>query len=321
MLLSALFALRALAADPAPADPVVARVQSVEIHASEFQAAAKKAKPADGKALSAEERRAVLDGLVDEKLIWLEAKKSETTLANPVVQKALVKAYLTDVVYQSVAEPTEAELRAFFDANPAPYVSPAAVRGSRILVRVGGKVDAAAARAKADTLRASVVANPRATFAAVAKKSSQDENRNDGGDLGLVVRSDKKLDPTVVKTLFSTRPGTVSAVFMTREGANIVWVVRKREPAAKTFEQAQPDVLKRWKAAKMVEARTASVARLEKASRVKVDEAALAAVVLPVARTRPAAAGATAKPGGKGAAPAAPAEPEEVEPEGDEDDE
>ena len=281
MLLSFLFALHAFAADAPPDDPVVAKVQSAEIHASEFAAAARKVRPADGKALTADERRAVLDTLVDEKLIWLEARKNETTLANPTVQKALVKAYLSDVVYESVGEPTEEQLRAFYDADPKLYTTAVAVRGSRILVRVSAKVTAAAARKQAEALHAAVKANPKKTFAATAKKSSQDENKAEGGDLGLVTKSDKKVDPAVLKSLFTTKVGTVSPVFVTREGANIVWVSGKRAPAQKTFEQAHADVVKRWKVTRMAEARTQKVAKLEKASRVKVDEEALAAVKVP----------------------------------------
>lgn len=327
MLLSLLLTLQAAAAEPAAGDPVVARVQGFEIHASEFAAAAKKVKPADGKTLTTDERHAVLDGLVDEKLIWLEARKNDTALANPAVQKALVKAYLSDVTAVSVGEPTDEELRAFYDANPNLYTTPAAVRGSRILVRVSAKVTAAQAKAKAETLLAAVKAAPKRTFAATAKKSSGDENRADGGDMGLVTKTDKKVDATVRKMLFTTKVGTVSKVFTTREGANIVWVSGKRAATQKTFEQAHADVLKRWKAAKLVEARAEKVAKLEKASKVKIEETALAAVPLPVAKV--AKAKAKAAPA-KAAAPAAGAaatsppddadEPEEIEDDEDESD-
>lgn len=327
MLLSLLLTLQAAAAEPAAGDPVVARVQGFEIHASEFAAAAKKVKPADGKTLTTDERHAVLDGLVDEKLIWLEARKNDTALANPAVQKALVKAYLSDVTAVSVGEPTDEELRAFYDANPNLYTTPAAVRGSRILVRVSAKVTAAQAKAKAETLLAAVKAAPKRTFAATAKKSSGDENRADGGDMGLVTKTDKKVDATVRKMLYTTKVGTVSKVFTTREGANIVWVSGKRAATQKTFEQAHADVLKRWKAAKLVEARAEKVAKLEKASKVKIEETALAAVPLPVAKV--AKAKAKAAPA-KAAAPAAGAaatsppddadEPEEIEDDEDESD-
>ncbi len=328
MLLSLLLTLQAVAAEPAADDPVVARVQGFEIHASEFAAAAKKVKPADGKTLTADERHAVLDGLVDEKLIWLEARKNDTALANPAVQKALVKAYLSDVTAASVREPTEQELRAFYDANPNLYTTPAAVRGSRILVRVSAKVTAAQAKAKAETLLAAVKAAPKRTFAATAKKSSGDENRADGGDMGLVTKTDKKVDATVRKMLFTTKVGTVSKVFTTREGANIVWVSGKRAATQKTFEQANADVLKRWKAAKLVEARAEKVAKLEKASKVKIEETALAAVPLPVAKgaakAKAKAAPAKAAAPAAGAAAAAPAddadEPEEIEDDEDESD-
>ena len=289
------------AAFAADSDPVVARVQGSEIHASEFAAAAKKAKPADGVALTPDERRVVLDGLVDERLLALEAQKSQETLNNPLVRKALVRAYLEEEVYEEIKEPTDAVLQKFYEQNPGLYATAETARASRMLVRVGPKVTPAAAKAAADKLYAAVAKDPKRTFAATAKKASGDENRDQGGDMGFVTRADKKLDKTVLKTVFFTKVATVSKVFMTREGANIVYVSARRAPAPKTFEQAHADVKKRWKAAKMDDAKKARMAKIEKASKVAVDDAALTAVVLPVRKARPTAVK-PAKPGKPAAA-------------------
>lgn len=298
----------------ADADPVVARVQGGEIHASEFAAVARKAKPADGIALSPEERRAVLDGLVDERLLALEAQKSQETLNNPLVRKALVRAYLEEEVYEEIKEPSDAVLQKFYDQNPGWYTTAETVRASRILVRVGPKVTAEAAKTTAQKLLATVAKDPKRTFAATAKKSSGDEHHDQGGDMGFVTRADKKLDKTVLKTLFATKSGTVSKVFLTREGANIVYVSARRAPAPKTFEQAHADVKKRWKAEKMDTAKKARLSKIEKASKVAVDDAALAAVVLPVRKAKPAPTkSAKPTPGKPKAAP----EPEMIEDEPD----
>lgn len=316
MLTLLLFVVSTFAAEPA-SDPVVARVQGVEIHASEFAAAAKKAKPADGVALSAEERRKVLDSLVDDRLLAAEAAKSQETLNDPAVRAALVKAYLQEEIYEEIKDPGDAVLQKFYDENPKLYLTPDTVRASRILVRVGPKVDAAAAKAQAEKLRAAVLKDPRRTFAATAKKSSQDENADAGGDMGLLTLADKKVDKALLKAAFAAKPGTVTPVVMTREGANVLWVSARRAPAQKTFEQAHADVLKRWKRVKMEEARQKRLAKLERASRVTVDEAALAAVPLPArkAKAAPAPAPAAKAPARAKAKPApAPAPEEEVEP-------
>ena len=320
MLVALAFVLSTFAAPPAP-DPVVARVQGLEIHASEVAAAAKKVKPADGVALSAAERRQVLDTLIDDRLLALEAQKSQETLNTPSVRTALVKAYLEEEVYEEIRNPSDAVLQKFYDQNPKAYLTAETARASRILVRIGPKVTADAAKAQAEKLQAAVAKNPKSTFAATAKKSSQDEHNDAGGDMGFVTRKQKGIDAAVLKVVFATRPGTVSGVFMTREGANVVYVVAKKAPQPKTFEQAHPDVLRKWKATKMAEAKAARLAKLEKASRVTVDDAALAAVVLPT-RARPApAAPAPATKGSavKGKAKAAPPPPPEPEVEDDED--
>jgi len=321
MLVALAFVLSALAAPPA-ADPVVARVQGLEIHASEVAAAAKKVKPADGVALSAAERRQVLDGLIDDRLLALEAQKSQETLNTPAVRAALVKAYLEEEVYEEIRSPSDAVLQKFYDQNPTAFLTAETARASRILVRIGPKLTADAAKAQAEKLHAAVAKSPKSTFAATAKKSSQDEHNDAGGDMGFVTRKQKGIDPAVLKSVFATRPGTVSGVFMTREGANIVYVAAKKAPQPKTFEQAHPDVLKRWKATKMAEAKAARLAKLEKATRVTVDDTALAAVVLPTRAKAAAPSTPAAKaPAAKGKAKAAPPPPPEpeVEEEVDED--
>lgn len=315
------FVVSTLAAEPA-ADPVVARVQGFEIHASEFAAAAKRARPADGLALTAAERRQVLDTLIDDRLLAIEAAKSPEVLDTPAVRAALIKAYLQEEIYEEIREPNDTVLQKFYDADPKPYVTPETVRVSRILVRVGPKVDAAAAKAQAEKLRAAVAKDPKSSFAATAKKSSQDENAEEGGDMGFLTRGDKKADKALVKAAFAAKPGTVTPVFMTREGANVLYVSGKRASKQRTFEQAHADVLKRWKQQKLDEARKARLAKLEKGTRVSVDDAALAAVPVPAPKQKAPAAGqapAAASKGGKaGAARPAPA-PEPPDDEGGDD--
>ncbi len=298
MLLALLFSLPVFASDPAPAtpvdDPVVAKVEGMEIHASEFAAVAAKKRPADGKALSEGERKEVLDGLVAQKLLVVEAKKSPEVLDDRKVQQAMVQALVQRDIGASLAEPTEAELKAFYEANKTVFTTPEMVRASRILVKIQGKVDAKAARAAAEKVLAEVKANPKGTFAAAAKKSSEDALADEGGDMGLITKNDKKVDAAVRKTAFATKAGDVSAVFMTKEGANIVWAQARRAAAQKSFEQAEKDVAKKYRQDQVAKATAARVESLKKTAKVKVDDKALAAVVIPEK-----GAGKGAKAGGK----------------------
>lgn len=283
MLLAILFALPVFAADaPAAAeDPVVARVEGMEIHASEFAVVAAKKRPADGKALSEAERKEVLDGLVAQKLLLAEAKKSPEVLDDRKVQQAMVQSLVQRDIAADLAEPTEANLKAFYEANKAMFTTPETVRTSRILVKIQGKVDAKAAKAAAEKIRAEVAASPKTTFAAAAKKSSQDALADEGGDLGPVTKNDKRVDPAVRKTAFATKTGEVSAVFLTKEGANIVWAQARRPAAQKSYEQAEKDVAKKYRQDQVAKATAARVELLKKTAKIKVDDKALGAVVIP----------------------------------------
>lgn len=272
----------ALAAEPA-ADPVVAKVGGVEIHASEWAAEAAKKGPADGKALTAAERRAVLDELVADRLLYLEAKKSETALAAPEVRDALVRALLRDEVYAGVAAPTAAEVRAYYDAHAAEFTRPAGARVSRILLRTGPKRDAAAAKAEAQALRASLEKDPK-SFAATAKAKSQDATAAQGGDMGYVTEVETVLPKALHDAIFSTDAGKLSAVVMTDEGANLLYVANRTAAQARPFETVRDDLRQRLLAERQAAALEARVAAARKGVDVRVDQAALDAVKAPAAK-------------------------------------
>lgn len=301
MLLALIASFSLFAAEPAASDAVIARVEGFEIYASEFAAAAKGVRPADGKALSEAERQAVLDRLVGDRLLLAEAKKNNDVYDDPGVRAALVKAVLKADV-EGIKEPTEAELSAYYEANKQKFKTPDQARVSRILVRVTPKKNAAAAEAEAKKLLAAVAKDPKSTFAATAKASSQDPNKAEGGDMGLVNRLDKKLDPAAKKAIFAAKAGTVTRVVVTKEGANIYYVVSRKAPVQKTLDEARVDVERQWRADQLAKAKEAHVERLKKTGRVSVDKAALAAVSLPAA---PVAKG-WVKGGKAGAAPAEP---------------
>jgi parvulin-like peptidyl-prolyl isomerase len=281
MLLALVASLSLFAAEPAATDPVIAKVEGFEIHASEFAQAAKRARPADGKALSEAERQEVLDQLVGERLLLAEAKRDPTVYDDRAVREAMVKALLRADA-EKVGTPTDAQLSSYYEANKTQFMSPDQARVSRILVRVSAKRDAKAAQAEAKKLLDAVSKDPKGTFAATAKASSQDPNRAEGGDMGLVTKTDKKLDPAMKRAIFSLKAGAVSGVVMTKEGANIFYVTNRKAPTQRTLEEAQADVERKWRAEQITAAKTARVQKLAKSGKISIDKAALAAVEVPV---------------------------------------
>ncbi|MFT3667479.1 MAG: peptidylprolyl isomerase [Pseudoxanthomonas sp.] len=95
-----------------------------------------------------------------------------------------------------------------------------------ILVRVTPTQDAAAAKAKIDTLRARIAGG--AEFAAVAKESTEDANsRDDGGDLGWFPAD--AFGPAFGQQVTGLQDGQVSAPFRTDAGWHIVQRVESRQ--------------------------------------------------------------------------------------------
>lgn len=95
-----------------------------------------------------------------------------------------------------------------------------------ILVRVTPTQDAAAAKAKIDTLRARIAGG--AEFAEVAKESTEDANsRDDGGDLGWFPAD--AFGPAFGQQVTGLQDGQVSAPFRTDAGWHIVQRVETRQ--------------------------------------------------------------------------------------------
>ena len=98
--------------------------------------------------------------------------------------------------------------------------------GRHILVRITPTQDAAAAKAKIDTLRARIAGG--ADFAEVAKESTEDANsRDEGGDLGWFPAD--AFGPAFGQEVTGLQDGQVSAPFRTDAGWHIVQRVESRQ--------------------------------------------------------------------------------------------
>lgn len=96
--------------------------------------------------------------------------------------------------------------------------------------------------------------------------------------MGLVSRNDPKHDPQTKRAIFSAKAGAVTNVVMTKEGANLYYVVSRTSPTQRTLDEARADVEKKWRAEQLATVRAAHVERLKKGGKITVDKAAVAAV-------------------------------------------
>lgn len=208
----------------------------------------------------------VLDTLISDKVIELEAKKKDVTVSKKAIQSQLdtlatqygseealesalasnnmtlsdakksIKTYLlTKKLIEPTLDITESELKSYFKENKDSYNQAAQVKASHILLND---------KKTANTVLAKL--NDGGDWDKLAKKYSQDSsNASDGGNLGYFVKSD--MDEDFADAAFSLKVGETSKVVKSSYGYHIIKITGKK--AAKEANYA--DVKDQVKAAVM----------------------------------------------------------------------
>ena len=234
-----------------PVGKILAKVEDIEIGSNEWHIIAARKTPADGKALSAEEKRELLDDLIEQKLLYLHAKKKGID-RDPKVQKLMVQTLMRKEVYATVrnSDFSQEELQAYFEEHREDFVVPEKVQVRRIFVKVGEKRSADDAKSLLAGLRDQLVKSPE-QFKTLAKENSEDPYRKRGGDLGFLARDGKPGVPEeVTEKAFAMNVGDLSEVFEAGGGYNIISIVNRRERVERTYEQMKGSVLRKMKADK-----------------------------------------------------------------------
>ena len=297
---------RATASPSADAGETLATVNGLTVGSTEFEAAAARKVPKSGETLSGEEKKEVLDRLVDEKLLYLAALDKGLD-RDPKVQKVMINTLLREAVYSNVrnSDFTDEDLQKYFDDNKDDFVVPAKVQIKRILIKVKDDRPAKKAKALAQELRKKL--NKDASqFKDLASKHSEDPYRRRGGDVGFVPQSGKPgLDQKIVDMAFSLKAGDpakqiegeVSKVFKTEDGFNIVVAANKREKVERTFQQMKGSVLRKVKNEKLKSMYESYVGGLRGGAKIDLETAKLDGIEVKAAR-KPAGPG--FGPGGMG---------------------
>ncbi len=248
------------AAQPSAAaapDPVLARVDGVEIRLSEVREA--------GEQLPDEVRGApptvlyplILDQLIAQKALVAAARAEHLERDPEVVRRVgraeeqeLQQAYLRREVALAV---TDDALRRRFAAQ-APAGGEEEVHARHILVTDEAEARVALAEARA----------PGADFADVARRRSTGPGAANGGDLGFFKRAD--MIPEFAAAAFALRPGEISAEpVRTPFGWHVIKVEERRAGAPRSFEEGREPL----RQAAVEEAVAATVERVRAAAKVE----------------------------------------------------
>jgi peptidyl-prolyl cis-trans isomerase C len=258
---------------------VVATVNGVQIGSKEFEQAAARKTPASGDSLSLEEKKEVLQTIVEEKLLYAEAIRKGVD-KDPKVQKVVVNTLVREDVFNQIknSDFSDEVLQAYYDAHKDEFIVPEKVQIKRILIKTGPDRTEDQAKSQAEKIRSDVEKTPD-SFKDLASKFSEDPYKHRGGDVGFVSKEGKPgLDQAVVEKAFTVEVGKVSDVFKTEDGYNVILVAAKREQLERTFQQMKGTVLRKAKNAKQEDAYKSYVEALKKDAKVSIDDAKLGAV-------------------------------------------
>jgi peptidyl-prolyl cis-trans isomerase C len=241
-----------LLSNQAMAEKVIAEVGPYKLYDTELQGLMEKdpqikqilqAKPE----LKTQVLKSLIERWVNVSLFALagkDAKLSEDAEVKKKLQESekmiLAEEYLQRKISQ--INPTEAELKNYYEKNKANYREPEGVKVRHILIYVPKDADKKTeekALNRAKQVRAQLLKG--AKFEELAKIHSDDTaSREKGGDLG-VLRAGETV-PEFEKSVFKLKPGEISEPIHSPYGYHIVRVDKKIPPKDLTFEEVKARV-------------------------------------------------------------------------------
>ncbi|MBN8972499.1 MAG: peptidylprolyl isomerase [Xanthobacteraceae bacterium] len=229
-------ALALLVGSPARADdanPVLAKVNGVEIHQSDVTLAEEELAPSLAQMDPATKKENVLAFLIDMKIVAKAAedkkiaeqadfKKKLDFARNRLLMDNLLAA-------EGKAALTDEAMKKVYDDAAKQISGEQEVHARHILVQT--EDEAKAIKAELDK---------GGDFAKLAKEKSKDPGASDGGDLGFFTK--EQMVPEFSKVAFELEPGKISDPVKTQFGWHIIKVEEKRNRKPPAFEQVKPQI-------------------------------------------------------------------------------
>ena len=215
-------------------DPVIAKIDGVEVTQSDLSLAIDNLDPQLAQLPDDQKKLAALSTVIDAKLIAEKARaeKIEDTKEFKdrlefIVDRELHNAYFKKHVVDTI---TDADIKKRYDAEIAKLPPVEEVRARHILVKTEDE---------AKTVIKEL--GEGKDFAELAKTKSTDPNKSDGGDLGYFKKG--MMVPEFEKAAFEMKKGDVSKTpIKTQFGFHVIKVEDKRNAPPPEFEQVKDQV-------------------------------------------------------------------------------
>lgn len=187
--------------------------------------------------------------------------------------QVIVQSFITARTAPGLAEPSEDDIGKAYEASKARLTVPKQYNLAQIAILIpagGGKEAEEEAKRKILDLRAQAL-KPKADFAEIARKSSQDrQTAEKGGDLGWT-REDV-LVPAIRAAVPVMKDGAISEPLRGPEAWHIVKLFGTRPAGIMPLEQARESIIQALKQARSQAAARALIQEMMRADPIKVNE-------------------------------------------------
>ena len=264
---------------------------------------------ADPKAVAAsiDEQRSQLGGPEAFAKALTAAGLTEQELVQKETDRMIIQKYLESEMTKQAAV-SEADAKAYYDANPSQFQHPEEVKVRMILVKVNPAADPkedAALKARAEDARKRVVGGE--DFAKVASEISDDPSKVNGGEIPTWIQKGRML-PDLEGPVWTLKAGEVSQVLRSKFGYHIVKMESRRAAGQTSFDEVKPSLESFLKNRKVDDAIQGVIAQRRAKAKIEALDPAVKAALEPPPAPAAAKSG-TAAPQAAPVKPAAPAKP------------
>ena len=276
---------RAFAQDAA----VIARVGDIEVRSEEVRAMFDQLDPREQAAISRDPallnqsvRQLLVQRLVLKEALSKQWEKEPETAA--LIDRArgsiIVESYLQSQAKAEDSAPSEADLKAAYDANKAALVVPRQFKIAQIYVAVPKTAEPDAtekAKARIDAIRKSL-RQPNSDFAAIARTQNDEKtSAKPDGEIGWV--AENQLQPEIRAKVAVLAKSGVSDPIRLEDGWHIVKCLDVKESRTASFEEVRAGLAQQLRTEQARVARQAYLARLVKQTPLSVNELTLSKVL------------------------------------------
>jgi peptidyl-prolyl cis-trans isomerase C len=259
----------------------LAKIDDVTITLGELQERINRQSPyIRARYTSLEQKKEFLDSLIRFEVLAKEAARRGLDRDPEVVRtmkQVMIQKLMRDKLDAEITADTvsDAEMRAYYNANLADYVKPEEVRVSALIVKSRAQAERVAGEARGEAGKTN-----KGFRDLVARYSQDEDSKLRGGDLRYLDAATREVPAPVVKAAFAlANTGDVSGVV---DAGNGTWYVLKqtgrRRAMTKSFDDAKPAIRNKLFRDKRVAAQKEYVDKLRAAARIEIDEANLAKV-------------------------------------------